>query len=96
MEHYKLLRGNRILLDYPDLEKSNLILDEATEEALKQEQVSKFDRLTVYAVGDTVTDIKPGDEVFMDPISLKHKGIQMLVNGKVKIVASPFDVIIVW
>lgn len=96
MEHYKSLRGNRILLNYPDLEESNLILDKATKEAIKEEQVSKFDRLTVYAVGDAVTDIKPGDEVFMDPISLKHKGIQVLIGGKVKIVTSPFDVILIW
>lgn len=93
MEHYKQLRGNRILLDYPDLEKSNIILDKATEAELKE---SKFDRLKVFAVGDTVTDVQVGDEVFMDPISLKHKGIQMLVGGKVKIVASPFDIILVW
>jgi hypothetical protein len=96
MEHYKSLRGNRILLDFPDLEESNLILDDATKEALKQDQVLKFDRLKVYAVGDTVTDIKPGDEVFMDPISLKHKGIQVIVGGELKIVTSPFDVILVW
>jgi hypothetical protein len=96
MEHYKSLRGNRILLNYPDLEESNLILDKATKEAIKEEKLSKFDRLTVYAVGDTVTDIKPGDEVFMDPISLKHKGIQVIVGGELKIVTSPFDVILVW
>lgn len=96
MEHYKSLRGNRILLDFPDLEESNLILDDATKEALKQDQVLKFDRLKVYAVGDTVTDIKPGDEVFMDPISLKHKGIQVIVGEKLKIVTSPFDVILIW
>lgn len=96
MEHYKSLRGNRILLDFPDLEESSLILDDATKEALKQDQVLKFDRLKVYAVGDTVTDIKPGDEVFMDPISLKHKGIRVIVGKKLKIVTSPFDVILIW
>ena len=96
MEHYKSLRGNRILLNYPDLEESNLYLDDATKEAIKEDQVLKFDRLTVYAVGDTVTDIKPGDEVFMDPISLKHKGVKVIVGGELKIVTSPYDVILVW
>ena len=96
MADFKKLRGNRILLDYPDLEKSNLILDEATEEALKQEQVSKFYRLTVYAVGDTITDINVGDEVLVDVGAIQGKAVMYIIGGKEKILVSPFDVILVW
>ena len=96
MADFKKLRGNRILLDYPDLEKSNLILDEATEEALKQEKVSKFYRLTVYAVGDTITDINVGDEVLVDVGAIQGKAVMYIIGGKEKILVSPFDVILIW
>jgi hypothetical protein len=96
MADFKKLRGNRILLDHPELEEPNLYLDEATKEALKQEQTSKFYRLTVYAVGDTITDINVGDEVLVDVGAIFGKSLKYIIGGKEKILVSPFDVILIW
>ena len=96
MADFKKLRGNRILLDHPELEEPNLYLDEETKKALKEEQSSKLYRLTVYAVGDTVTDINVGDEVLVDVGAMHGKAVKYIIGGKEKILVSPFDVILVW
>jgi len=70
MADFKLLRGNRLLLDLPKKEESKLIVDENTKEALEKELLLKYNKLTVYAVGDLVTDIKAGDEILVDPSAL--------------------------
>lgn len=96
MAEFKKLRGNRILLDHPNLDEPSLYLDDETKEALKQEQVSKFYRLTVHAVGDLVTDINVGDEVLVDMGALQGKSVKYVIDGKEKILVSPFDVILIW
>lgn len=96
MTDFKKLRGNRILLDHPNLEEPSLYLDDETKEALKQEQLPKFYKLTVYAVGDLVTDINVGDEVLVDVGAIQGKAVKYIIGGKEKILVSPFDVILIW
>jgi hypothetical protein len=96
MADFKKLRGNRILLDHPELEEPNLYLDDQTKEAIRQEQASKFYKLKVYAVGDLVTDIDVGDEVLVDVGAMHAKPVKYIIGGKEKILVSPFDVILIW
>ena len=96
MADFKVLRGNRLLLDLPEKEESKVILDKETEATLNNEYLLKFDKLTVYAVGDLIIDIKAGDKVFVDPLALRSKIITVSICGKDKLVVSPFDVILVW
>jgi hypothetical protein len=95
MSEFKLLRGNRLLLDLPKKEEGKLIVDENTKEALEKEMMQKLNKLTVYSVGDLVTDIKAGDEILVDPSSL-GKAPVIPINGENKLLVSPFDVILVW
>ena len=95
MEFKKLL-GNRIYVELPKKEESKLVVDENTKEALQREMLKKMSKLTVYAVGDTVTNISVGDEILVDPSSLsKSHGIPLSDELDVLLV-SPFDVIHVW
>ena len=71
MADFKLLRGNRLLLDLPKKEEGKLIVDENTKEALEKEMMQKLNKLTVYSVGDLVTDIKAGDQILVDPSALQ-------------------------
>lgn len=96
MADFKLLRGNRILLDVPEKEESKVILDEETQADLEKEYLSKFDRLTVYAVGDLVTDINVGDEVLVDLSAIRGKSVKFTIGGKERLLVSPFDIILVW
>jgi hypothetical protein len=97
MEFKKLL-GNRIYLNMPKKEEeSKLIVDENTKEALKKELLAKMSRLSVYAVGDLVTNIAPGDEVLVDPESLSRKAMIIpLSDEKEVLLVSPFDIVHVW
>lgn len=95
MADFKQLRGNRLLLDLPKKEEGKLIVDENTKEALEKEMMQKLNKLTVYAVGDLVTDIKPGDEILVDPSSLQKSPV-IPIGEENKLLVSPFDVILVW
>ena len=95
MADFKLLRGNRILLDLPKKEEGKLIVDENTKEALEREMVQKYNKLTVYSVGDLVTDIKAGDQVLVDPAALGKAPVIPLGDDN-KLLVSPFDVILIW
>jgi hypothetical protein len=95
MADFKKLRGNRLLLDLPKKDEGKLIVDENTKEALEREMMQKLNKLTVYAVGDLITDIKVGDEILVDPASL-GKAPVIPIGGDNKLLVSPFDVILVW
>lgn len=95
MNNFKLLRGNRILLDLPKKEEGKLIVDENTKEALEKEMMQKLNKLSVYAVGDLVTDIKAGDEILVDPATLS-KSLVIPIGEDNKLLVSPFDVILIW
>jgi hypothetical protein len=95
MADFKLLRGNRLLLDLPKKEEGKLIVDENTKEALEKEMMQKLNKLTVYSVGDLVTDIKAGDVILVDPSALQKAPV-IPIGGDNKLLVSPFDVILVW
>ena len=95
MADFKQLRGNRILLDLPKKEEGKLIVDENTKEALEREMIQKYQKLTVYAVGDVITDVKPGDSVLVDPSSLSKAPVIPMGDDS-KLLVSSFDVILVW
>jgi hypothetical protein len=96
MADFKQLRGNRLLLDLPEKEESKFILDKETEEAVDAEYLLKLNRLTVYSVGDLVTDINIGDEVLIDLSALRGKPVKFNIGGKERLLVSPFDVILIW
>jgi hypothetical protein len=95
MADFKQLRGNRLLLDLPKKDEGKLIVDDNTKEALEREMMQKLNKLTVYAVGDLITDIKVGDEILVDPASLQKSPV-VPINGENKLLVSPFDVILIW
>ena len=94
------LLGNRVYLNMPKKEEeSKIIVDENTKDALKKELLNKMSKLTVYAVGDLVTSIKPGDEVLVDPEALanpRKNAIIPLSEDKEVLLVSPFDIVHIW
>jgi hypothetical protein len=91
------LLGNRIYLELPPQEeKSKLIVDENTKEALVREMAKKLSKLTVFAVGDTVSIVSVGDVVQVDPAILSRAPLISLSDDKQVILISVFDVIHIW
>ena len=91
------LLGNRIYLEMPaQTEENKLIVDENTKEALQREMLKKYSKLTVHTVGDTVSTVKTGDVVLVDPSVLSKAPLIELSETEQVILVSPFDVIMIW
>lgn len=91
------LLGNRIFLYMPkEEEKSKLIVDENTKEALQKEMLKKMSKMTVHSVGDLVTTVKPGNVVLVDPYALQKAPMISIADDEIVLLVSPFDVILVW
>jgi len=96
MEEKIILRGNRIYLELPQQEDSKVIVDHNTKEALQRAFADKMLRATVYAVGEVVTDLKPGDVVLADPIALGKASIIPIDETTTVVMLSSYDIIHKW
>lgn len=66
MSLFKQLRGKRILITKPVSETKSLIeITPEVQAQLDQEMMIKWTRLTIFAVGSEVADLKSGDEVYV-------------------------------
>jgi len=93
------IQGNRVYLILPQLPESKIKLSREAEEGIKEEMRSKFDKLTVYAVGEGIHGItvnaKPGDEVFADPNALR-RGTVLKIDDKELICINSLDIMHIW
>lgn len=93
------IHGNRVYLLMPDLPDSQVKLLPETQEKLKEEMRSKFDRLIVYAVGEGIPrvtiNVKAGDEVFVDPNAVR-RGIFFKIDDKEVLSVSHMDIMHTW
>lgn len=90
------LLGHRVYLELPSKEKSKLVVDENTKEALEREMIIKMSKLKVVEVGNVVELIKKGDFVLVDPEALTKAKIIPLENNESVLLVGYFDVIHVW
>jgi hypothetical protein len=97
MKPFKLLRGRTILLSVPERKKSALELSAKDEEAMMQEAAKLWSKLTVYATGDKVEEVKEGDQVYVRTSALNMEQVERIeIDGSIKLVLNEGDVIIVW
>jgi histidinol phosphatase-like enzyme len=97
MKPFKQLRGRTILLSVPERKKSALELSAKDEEAMMQEAAKLWSKLTVYAIGDKVEDVKEGDQVYVRTSALNMEQVERVeIEGEIKLVLNEGDVIIVW
>jgi hypothetical protein len=91
------LLGNRIYLEMPKQNEENkIVVDENTKESLQREMLKTFSKLTVHTVGDTISTIKVGDVVLVDPGVLAKAPLVNLSETEQVLLVSPFDVIMIW
>jgi hypothetical protein len=61
------------------------------------EAMKMWNKLTVYAVGDKVEDVKAGDQVYIRTSALNLEVVERLeIGGAIKFVLNEMDVVIVW
>lgn len=89
------VHGNRVYLNMPLLPESKLELSAELKKEMQFETAEKFQNLTVFAVGDAISHISVGDNVFVDPVALKRAPI-IVIEGSEKIVVPVFDIMHTW
>ena len=73
--------GKFVYIDIPETPEYKIQVDENTKKALEKEWVSKFNRLQVWAVGESANpSIKEDDWVLIDPEAIRS--IKMVPFGK--------------
>ena len=97
MKQFKSLRGRTILLDVPKRKESVIQLSAKDEDAIMQEAVKMWNKLTVFAIGDKVEDVAVGDQVYVRTSSLNMEVVERIdIDGEVKLVLNEGDVVIIW
>ena len=83
---FKNLRGRVILLDVPQRKDSGIQLSAKDEDMIMQDAVKMWNKLTVYAVGDKVEEVKPGDKVYIRTSSLNMEIVERIdiILGKTR------------
>lgn len=89
------IHGNRVYLSFPNLPEYKTQLSPEAKKEIQVELAAKLDRLIVYAVGELVQNVKPGDEVYVDPAGLK-RGTIIKIEGEDRVIVSSFDISHTW
>jgi len=92
----KRLLGHRVYLELPEEPKSSIHLDEESKRALEAERLRKWGRLTVYAVGEAITDLTEGDEVMIDPAAANRVMRIHLSDDREVLLVSFHDIAHIW
>jgi hypothetical protein len=91
----KSLKGRRVLISQPERKESVIELSEADKAHMDAEDMKKWTKLTVYAVGEEVKTLEAGDVVYIGVNAIK--GAEALeVDGGIKLMVSEYDIAIVW
>lgn len=90
-----IVRGPRVLLTPPVIKESSIEVDEKLKKELLEEQMKKWTRLDVFAVGDEVQNIEVGDKVFVNPLFIRNSE-NIEIEGETKIIVRAADISVVW
>jgi len=89
------LMGRRVLINVPKKKESVLELTAKDEDTIMQEAMKLWTKLEVYAIGDTVDKLSPGDKVYITTGSLQNAE-KVEIDGDVKLMVSEGDIAIIW
>jgi len=90
------IKGKRILLSKPYKEKSGIELTTTQQSEIDAELMKKWTNLEVFAIGEDVTAVKPGDKVYIPTFILQSAEIIDLNDQGIKIMVGEQDVAIIW
>jgi hypothetical protein len=95
MAEFKKLVGTRVLLTKPKKPESKVLLSPEAEAQMEAEMMAKWTALEVYAVGDEVSIVAPGDKVFVETYSLQNAGV-VSIGDDLKLMIAERDIAIIW
>jgi hypothetical protein len=89
------LRGHRVLLTRPEKKDLGLVVSKEMQEQLIIEELQNMKSLSVFAVGDEVTDVFTGDLVLVPTSTLMHAEV-VKVDDQDRIMVRAMDIAIIW
>lgn len=89
------LKGHRVMLDQPKMKELPFEVTEELKRAMIEEEMRKYVRLQIYAVGDEVKDFTPGMAVYVSPTNLAMAEVIDL-DGDLKILVRAMDIAFIW
>ena len=95
VKEFKKVFGNRVYLILPKQPVTNIELDGETKKAVFEKMLENMDKLKVYAVGESVIDVKEGDEVYIDP-KRAQMYTRLVLKDKSLLIVPSFDIMHVW
>lgn len=88
------LKGKRILIEKPVRPESGVILTDEAKASVEAEMFKQYTKLSVFAVGEDVTGIKPGDKVYIGNALANAEIID--IDGKIYFMVYESNVSIIW
>jgi hypothetical protein len=89
-----------VLITKPEYEMpEGIMLTEGAKASLEDKLAEKYMRVTVYAVGEDVKSVKPGDEILCIPRALRsavNAAEFVTLEGKIRVIVREYDVIAVY
>ena len=90
------LKGKRVMLSKPVVEKSAIELTPEAQESIDKANMAKWTHLDVFAVGDGITDsVKIGDKVYISKSAIERCEV-VVIEEEIKLIVHETDVVLVW
>lgn len=89
------LKGKRVMLSKPVMEKSAIELSPDVQESVDRANMVKWTHLDVFAVGDGVDSVKIGDSVYISKSAIERCEV-IEVDNEIKLIVSEFDIVLIW
>jgi len=90
-----VVRGKRLLVTVPELKKTSVELSAKDEEMRMQDAIKLWTKLEVFAVGNEVEGINPGDKVYIQTYALESAE-RIEVDGVIKLLIPDQAVAIIY
>lgn len=89
------LLGKRILLNIPARKESAIELTPEVQRQLDEEMIKKWTALEVFAVGEDVSIVAPGDKVYISTSYLQDAE-RIVIDEVTKLMVLEFEIAIIW
>lgn len=90
-----ILRGKRVLINIPEKKESAIELTEKDKAMIEEQEMKKWTALEVYATGKEVTEVGPGDKVYLT-VSAIQDAERVLIGDEIKMMVNEASIAIIW
>jgi hypothetical protein len=89
------LKGKRVLLNRPHIEKSVIEMTQDVQDKINKDNFAKWTQLEVFAIGEEVTGINPGDKVYISKNGIEHCEI-IEIEDSLKLIVNEGQICLIW